>query len=202
MRRTNINIASLVFIMTLAAAAQESRSEIGLQGSGLFTQDATGQDVTRHATDTGGFSVSYRYHINRWLSADATYGYGRNTQEFSKSSVLYREQANLHQVTGGFVASLPARARWKLSPYVLAEGGTLTFDPTGNSYGNVTGAVRQARGVFVYGGGVNYPIAKHLSLRAEYRGLVYRAPDFKLSGLETNTITHTAQPSAGIVFRF
>jgi hypothetical protein len=36
----------------------------------------------------------------------------------------------------------------------------------------------------------------------EYRGLVYSAPDFGLASLNTNTITHTAQPSAGIVFRF
>jgi hypothetical protein len=43
---------------------------------------------------------------------------------------------------------------------------------------------------------------KHVALRAEYRGLVYSAPDFGLTALNTNTVTHTAQPSAGIVFRF
>lgn len=202
MRRATIKIASIVFVLTLAAKAQESRSEIGLQGIGLFTQDASGRDVTRYATKTGGFLVSYRYHFNRWLSADAAYGYGRNTQEFSTSYVLYREQANLHQVTAGLVASLPARAKWKLNPYFLAEGGALVFDPTGHAYGTVGGAVRQTRGVFVYGAGLNYPLTKHVSLRAEYRGLVYKAPNFKLSGLDMDTLTHTAQPSAGIVFRF
>ena len=62
--------------------------------------------------------------------------------------------------------------------------------------------VRQAVGVFSYGGGVDYPVVKHVSLRAEYRGLVYIAPDFGISGLNTDKITHTAQPSAGLVFRF
>jgi hypothetical protein len=47
-----------------------------------------------------------------------------------------------------------------------------------------------------------FPLLKHVALRAEYRGLVYSAPDFGLSALNTNTVTHTAQPSAGLVIRF
>jgi hypothetical protein len=31
---------------------------------------------------------------------------------------------------------------------------------------------------------------------------VYKAPDFNLTGLNTDSWTHIAQPSAGIVFRF
>ena len=66
----------------------------------------------------------------------------------------------------------------------------------------MAGAERQAVGAFVYGGGVDDPVVKYLSLRAEYRGLVYNTPDFGLSRLNTNQLTHTAQPSAGVVFRF
>ena len=97
---------------------------------------------------------------------------------------------------------VPAPARFRISPYVLAEGGALVFDPTGNPFGTVPGAQRQATGVFAYGGGADFPILRHVSLRAEYRGLVYSTPDFGLTALNTNTVTHTAQPSAGIVFRF
>ena len=76
------------------------------------------------------------------------------------------------------------------------------FDPTGNAFGSIAGAEKQATGVFVYGGGADFPIVKHISLRAEYRGLVYNAPDFGLKNVGSNATTHTAQPSAGIVFRF
>ena len=85
---------------------------------------------------------------------------------------------------------------------MLAEGGALVFDPTNNLFGSFPGAQRQATGVFAYGGGADVPLVKHVALRAEYRGLVYSAPDFGLATLNTNTVTHTAQPSAGIVFRF
>lgn len=203
MHRTTIKIASIVFVLTLVAAAQESRSEIAVQGMGVFTQLTTGNSVTRSATETGGVLASYRCHLNHWLSVEAAYGYGRNTQKFSIPYGWFTQQANVNQMTAGFVANLPVAAKWKLSPYFLAEGGALIFNPTGSSYGNASGgSQRQTRGAFAYGGGLNFPIAKRISLRAEYRGLAFSAPNFQLSNLRRGTLTQTAQPSAGIVFRF
>ncbi len=202
MRKMAMMIASAVILIGAIAAAQESRSEISLQGTGLFTKDTTGQGTTQRGTETGGFLVGYRYHFNRWLAGEGVYGYGRNTQEFFAPAGLSRIQSNVHQATGGFVVSLPTPAKFRIHPYVLAEGGALVFDPTGNAFGAVAGAQRQTVGVFAYGGGADYPLFNHVSLRAEYRGLVYSAPDFGLKDLNTNTITHAVQPSAGIVFRF
>jgi len=195
-------MASLAILLGVSAAAQESRSEVSLQGTGFFTKDTTGQGTTERSTNTGGFLVGYRYHFNRWLAAEAVYGYDRNSQHYFGSTGLSRIQANVHQATGGLVFRVPAPARFRISPYVLAEGGALVFDPTGNAFGTVPGAQRQATGVFAYGAGADFPIVKHIALRAEYRGLVYNAPDFGVATLNTNTITHTAQPSAGVVFRF
>lgn len=202
MRKIAVMIAIVVIALGASAAAQESRSEVSIQGTGFFTKDTTGQGTTQQATDAGGFLVGYRYHINRWLAAEGVYGYGRNTQEYFAGGELSRIQANVHQATGGFVFTLPTPARFRIHPYVLAEGGALVFDPTGNAFGSVPGAQKQTVGVFAYGGGADYPIFKHVSLRAEYRGLVYSAPDFGLSALNTNTTTHAVQPSAGLVFRF
>jgi opacity protein-like surface antigen len=160
--------------------------------------------VTAHSgvPRTAVFLVGYRYHFNRWLAAEGVYGYGRNTQQYFAPSGLSRIQADIHQATGGLVVTLPSPARFRISPYVLAEGGALIFNPTGNQLGSVAGAQRQSVGVFVYGGGADFPVVKHVSLRAEYRGLVYNAPDFGLNDLNANRVTHAAQPSAGIVFRF
>jgi opacity protein-like surface antigen len=202
MRRTALIIASVVSLLAVGASAQEARSEISLQGTGFLTKDSTGQGTTQRGTETGGFLIGYRYHFNRWLAAETVYGYERNSQEYFSSAGLSRVQADIHQATGGFVVSLPTSAKWKFSPYLLAEGGALVFDPTGNAFGSVAGAQRQAVAVFSYGGGVDYVLTKHLSLRAEYRGLVYKAPDFGLAGENVDKVTHTVQPSAGLVFRF
>jgi len=149
MRRIAMTIASVAILLGIAAA-QESRSEVSVQGTGLFTKDTTGQGTTQRATETGGFLVGYRYHFNRWLAGEGVYGYGRNTQEFFAPAGLSRVQANVHQATGGLVFSLPAPTRFKVHPYVLAEGGALVFDPTGNTFGSVAGAQKQTVGVFAY----------------------------------------------------
>ena len=73
MRRTAITLAGFIILLTLGAAAQESRSEVSLQGTGFFSQETNGQGISRTTTNTGGFLVGYRYHINRWLAAEANY---------------------------------------------------------------------------------------------------------------------------------
>ena len=202
MRQIAIMLAGVTVLLGVSAVAQESRSEISLQGTGFFTKDSSGQGTTERITNAGGFLVGYRYNFNRWLGAEAVYGYDRNTERYFGTGGLSRVQANIHQATGGFIFHVPTSARFRFSPYLLAEGGALIFDPSGNGFGTVAGAQRQTTGVFAYGGGADFPLMKHVALRAEYRGLVYSAPDFGLTTLNTNAITHTAQPSAGIVFRF
>src|SRR5580700_3423171 len=81
-RRAAMMLASFVMLIALGATAQESRSEVSVQGTGFFTQDSSGQGVSRTTTDTGGFLVGYRYHINRWLAAEANYGFDRDTQRY------------------------------------------------------------------------------------------------------------------------
>jgi opacity protein-like surface antigen len=85
---------------------------------------------------------------------------------------------------------------------LLVGGGALRFVPTGNQFNTLSGAQGETKGAFVYGGGVNYGIYKGLSLRAEYRGLIYNNPDFGFGALATNSVTHTAVPSVGLSFRF
>ena len=181
-----------------AAVAQESRSEISVQGTGFYTKDSTGQAIRQHATDTGGLLVGYRYNLNRWLAAETNYGFVRNTQQYSVPLGFAGIQTDVHQFTGEFVLKVPSPVRFKINPYLLAGGAALLFSPTGNSPLGDT----QAKGAFVYGGGADFPLSRHFSLRGEYRGLVYKSPDFGLSSLNTDAVTHTVQPSAGIVFRF
>jgi len=201
MRRTAILLAGFAVLLSLGAVAQESRSEISLEGTGFFTKDTSGQGISRTTTDTGGFQVGYRYNINRWLAAEGNYGYDRNTEKYFGGFGESRVQANVHAVTGDVVVKLPLRVKG-ISTYALAGGGGLIFDPTGNFGGSVPGASSQGKGAFLYGGGADYAFTLHLSLRAEYRGFVYKNPDFGLAGLRTDSWTHTAQPSAGVVLHF
>jgi opacity protein-like surface antigen len=206
-RMLGLALVGMLGLSASAVKAQDSegswlsRNEVSVQGTGFFTKDSQGNGISQHSTDTGGFLVGYRFHFNSWLAADASYGYDRNTQESFTSGGALNVQANVHQATGAIVVTVPRRV-FRLNPYVLAGAGALVFDPTGNSGGFVAGASSQAKPAFVYGGGVDYSVVRHVSLRIEYRGFVYDRPDFGLAALHSGSTTHTAQPSAGIVFQF
>jgi hypothetical protein len=53
----------------------------------------------------------------------------------------------------------------------------------------------------IYDVGANFDITHYFGVRAEYRGLVYKAPDLKLDNLSLDK-TNLVQPSVGIHFRF
>jgi opacity protein-like surface antigen len=199
MRRGVLTLVCILAALTLSATAQDEapRLEIGLQGNGFFTKSSENRDVRQSVSENGGFMLNVRYGLNRWLSTDVTYGWNRVTNRYSTDQ-FSTIQSNVHQITAGFVVKVPVSK--KVTPYLLAEGGALIFDPTGAS--TVPFAARQGQGTFVYGGGVDYALFRWLALRGEYRGLVYNAPDFDIRGLSANAVTHTAQPSAGIVIRF
>jgi opacity protein-like surface antigen len=122
MRRLFVNIGAVV-MWAVGSVGQESRSEISVQqGTGFFTKDSNGRGSSQRSTETGGFTVGYRYHVNRWLSAEGNYGYDRNTQQYFGSLGESRIQANAHSVTGDLAVNLPLPIG-RVSPYVLAGGG-------------------------------------------------------------------------------
>ena len=73
----------------------------------------------------------------------------------------------------------------------------MVFDPHDSA-----GIDRQTRGAFVYGGGGDYPVVRHVAIRAQYRGIAYKVPDFGINQLKLDKDRHDAVPSAGLVVTF
>lgn len=198
--------ATLLFATTSMAQQQElPRNEVSVQGAGFFTKDSNYNGIRQQTTDSGGLLVSYRNRFSGLFGGDLSYGYTRNTQQSFTPTGSFNVQTNIHQATGALLVSSPARI-FGLSPFALAGAGALTFNPTNNRANNrggfAPGADLQAKATFVYGGGADFDINDNFALRLEYRGLVYKRPDFGLALLNSNAVTHTAQPSAGFVVRF
>jgi opacity protein-like surface antigen len=196
--------ATLLFAAT-SMAQELPPNEVSVQGTGFFTKDSnndsTDNGIRQHTTDSGGLLVSYRNRFSRLFGADLSYGYTRNTQQNLTSAGAFGVQSNIHQATAALVVNAPGRV-FGFRPFALAGAGALTFSPTNNLGGIVPGADTQAKAAFVYGGGGDFDINDRFALRLEYRGLVYKRPDFGLTALNFDATTHTAQPSAGFVIRF
>lgn len=193
--RKLFGLAFIVLVFGIAVSAQEIRHEFTVQGSGFFPKQTTQSGLTNKPTYSGGVMAGYRFNINKWLAAEGNYDYFRNEEKFFVTSGLARIPMNVHGITGVGVVKLPVLQRFR--PFVLAGGGAMVFDPRNN-----VGVNRQTRGAFVYGGGADYPMMKHVAVRAQYRGFVYKVPDFGTSTLKLDKFTHAAVPSAGLVLTF
>jgi opacity protein-like surface antigen len=199
MKRSIVSIAAFFVFATTAMAQVEQPSQISFQGTGIVTKDTTLDSNSQRSTKSGGLLVGYSYQFNRWAGAEGNYGYTRNTQNYFGSIGQSSIQADIHEVTGSFVAHIPVNTA-KVRPYALAGAGALVFDPTDRVA--ITGIERQTKATFVYGGGVNFDLTHNFGVRAEYRGLLYKIPDFTLNTLNLDKITHLAQPSVGFFVRF
>src|SRR5580698_556156 len=128
MIRTKMLVTGLlgtVLLLASSARAQEGefmRHEVAVQGTGFFTKDSQQNGTLEHSTNTGGFLVNYRFHINGWLAAEASYGYDRNTQQDFTPGGNFGIQTNVHQATGALVVNLPVSVH-RMRPYVLAGAG-------------------------------------------------------------------------------
>src|ERR1019366_821449 len=193
-------LAIILVLFGISSWAQEFRHEVTVQGSGFFNKETTDRGITNKPTNSGGVMTGYRFNLKNWLAVEGDYDYFRNDQKFLANSGTTFIPMNVYAATGTAIVKLPsfkAPAVKIVSPFVLAGGGAMFFDPRGGSVNQ-----EQTRGAFVYGGGFDVPMAKHIALRAQYRGFVYKIPDFEMTSLKVDKYTHSAVPSVGLVFTF
>jgi opacity protein-like surface antigen len=168
--------------------------------SSFFQKQTTAGGITNESTNSGGVMAGYRFNLKNWLAVEGGYDYFRNHQTFSANGGTTSIPMNVHAATGVAIVKLPSLKVPSVkivSSFLLAGGGAMFFDPRTGSVGK-----EQTRGAFVYGGGVDVPVSQHFFLRAQYRGFVYKIPDFELASLKLNKYTHSAAPSVGLVFTF
>lgn len=189
-----LGVLGILSCLCTAVWAQGPRHELTVQGSGFFTKESSNNGITNKPTYSGGVLAGYRFNVNRLIAVEADYDYFRNAQKYY-SPAYSGLKTNVNVVTGSAILRLPPVL--SLKPYALAGGGVIVFNPH-----DIDGIDTQARGTFVYGGGIDMPLTKHIALRGEYRGLVYKVPDFERAQFNSDQFTHAAIPSAGLVFSF
>jgi outer membrane immunogenic protein len=185
-------IAILCGSAVVSSAQEEySKQEVSVQALGSFVKSTWDKGVEQSATNSGGVLASYRYFFTKNNGVEINYGFTTNTQNYTGVGV------NTHssEASAAYVFRMPLK---HFTPFVLAGAGGLVFDPNG-----FVGASTQARAAFVYGGGADFNIGPRVFIRAEYRGLVYNSPTFALAELNgADRVTHRAEPSVGIGYRF
>jgi opacity protein-like surface antigen len=195
----------LLFLLTSSpwlghrASAQTLKNlEAGINFFGQFSQSSNGNGVQDSPTDSLGVVASVRQSFHPWLGYEINYGYTRFSEHYSTTP--FGVQNNVHEATAAYLLQAPTIPILGLQPFGAVGVGGLLFLPTtvGGQKNN-----QQWRVPLLYEVGVNYPIfTSHLGLRLQYRGLVYKTPDFNSAQLTTNTRRQTSEPSVGAYFRF
>jgi len=193
-------VATLLVFSGIAMAQVETPSEVNVRFTGIIPKTTTGNGITDDPTRAGGFSAGYTFMFNNWMGVEGTYGWTRNTQNYSGDFGTATVQANMHQYSGAVVLR-PGLHLPRVQPYFLAGPGALRFSPT-DSLANMEGALSQTKAAFIYGGGADFNMTRRIGLRVDYRGFVTKPPDFTLSSLTVGSTTHLAQPSVGVFFKF
>jgi opacity protein-like surface antigen len=191
----------LVLLPVLAAAgfAQESRQDVSLGVTGVFPPYVYGNTVHETGRIGMGGLASYRYMLTPRSAVEGNYQYSQNAYSFLTSFNNTRVHTRMQEISVAYVYNFNFR---KFNPFVEAGVGGFIFAPipTGTL---LLDAKKQTRIGALYGAGIAYEISPSFDIRAEFRGIVAKAPDFDLSNYKTNRWMPTlSNPVIGVAYHF
>ena len=208
MRKAGLAILTLLVWTSLAPAAGAQdfeRIELSLNAAGVFPKTTKSNNGVVINTPTNSLAVlgSVRYHFTRMHSVELSFSHTNNSQVFVVPPNSYRIATAITEYSGAYVFTPFETKKWQ--PFLLGGIGGLRFSP-GNTFIDgfqaALGAVQQTSLAFVYGGGADYHLWRSLNLRLQYRGFLYKAPEFNVQPLFTGARGHLAEPSIGIAVKF
>ena len=208
MLRKWIHTAFLLGCMAVSGLAAQGQTDVAVSVYGAFSGKTDGNGVEQSPSNAAGGIVELRHIRNPLIGYEATYSFNRANQSYSSDPLPgacptsgcggalppVHIPANAHEITADWVASLHVA---NLRPFALAGGGLLLDVPQSGSNTST-----DTKGVFVYGGGLDWGVLPHLGLRFQYRGNLYKAPNLTRLFTSTDRFTHTAEPMIGAYFRF
>jgi len=222
-------ITAALFLLTSIGLAQDGHYDASVSAAAVFTKESDGNGIAQSATAGSNYFGTFRVKFRPKHSLAFNYGRAKDSQVY-QTGFDFHVLTTITEYTGAYIYNPVKKGRFE--PFVLVGGGALSFNPTSAwdflGYYTVTtvtgqkislpnrilvnlGAVKQTEIAFLYGGGVDYrlPRFNRFSLRLQYRGLLYNAPDFKVTTASNSAVSlftgargHMAEPSIGLVFRF
>jgi outer membrane immunogenic protein len=195
--------AALLFVLlpvlAVAGFAQESRQDASLGVTGVFPPYVYGNTVHQYGRDGMGGLASYRYLLTPRSAVEGNYQYSQNAYSYLTSFNNVRVHTRMQEVSAAYVFNFTFK---KFNPFLEGGVGGYIFSPilTGTT---TLDAKRQTEIGGLYGGGIAYEISPSFDVRAEFRGIVVKAPNFDLSLYKTNRWLATiANPVVGVAYHF
>jgi opacity protein-like surface antigen len=168
------------------------------------------EETTQGTTPSPGVLGTFHQQLTHWIGYETSFGYTRLAENYL-SAVGYNGMGG---DTGGATAHSISSDVYELSLAVVAKGpvsshrmqtfldggsGVLLFRPTRQPLREGS----QVRAMVLFGAGIDYRLSDHFGIRAEYRGMFYKNPDFRNPNIvATKLFTVTNEPTISLVYRF
>jgi outer membrane immunogenic protein len=191
-------------MVAAVAHAQESRQDASVSYSGLFTPEVVGNAVHQTAT-VGDLGVlgSYRYQLTPHGAAEANYGYQRYINKFLSNAGPTRAHTQLQEFSAEYVYS--AFSYHNIFPFIEGGIGGYFFGIINDNKTSYQGPLKSSVEIGIpYGGGFAYEISPSFDFRAEYRGIIVKAPDFGApeNFTKTGRYENLFNPVVGVAYHF
>jgi len=189
---------------------QLSRIDLGIVGLGVFNKNSNGvatvngkanTPVNLNPSNTAGALLTLRYTASPWVGLEFNYSYARYTDLFTPfgSQPNGGVQQNASEYTFGYVVH-SKKQYFGLTPFASGGAGTTVFRPTP---GGGLALPEQARATYFASVGVETTVlSPHFGIRAQYRQLFFKAPDFETNYLRIEQHTSSYEPGLGFFLRF
>jgi len=201
-------LASIVLLVAAALGCAHAAAQPDIAASvyGTFGGTTTGNNVVQSPSNAAGVLFEVREIKHPLVGFEGSYAYNRADQKYSNLVVNCPATetacntppafipSNAHEVTGDWIVSVKVA---NLRPFALGGGGLLFNQPSGGQADTMSAT----KGVFVYGGGLDWGLLPHLGLRFQYRGNVYSAPALTTVFTSSGAFVHTGEPVVGIYFK-
>ena len=202
MKKT-VLLGALLMGAAVAGRAQESRQDASISAFEIVAPQVSGNAVQpMRTTLVTGILGSYRYLLTPRSGLEVNYGWAQNSdvyQAFSSNCPICRVHARQQELSAAYVYS---RNYKKYNPFVEGGVGGMIFTPILDTGTTSLDSRQNTRIGGLFGAGVAYEISPSFDIRAEYRGMVVKVPDFGISALTTNRYYVVSTPSIGLAYHF
>jgi len=192
--------AILLTLSTVAGRAQESRQDFSISGSGTLEPYKSSTTDVKVSSKRGlGALFSYRFMLTPRGAVEANYQYTQNNIHYVVPSEDQKVNTRLQEVSAAYVYNFNFH---NFNPFVEGGGGALLWGNIRNIGTQTLDAKSQTTIVGVYGGGIAYEISPSFDIRAEYRGIVSKVPNFGVPIFTTNRYYNINNPVIGVAYHF
>src|SRR5579885_2654519 len=138
-------------------------------------------------------------HAYARSALELNYQYQQDIQKYVTSFNSIRVHTRMQEISGAYVYNFTFR---NFNPFAEAGIGGYIFGPIKDQKTTDLDAKQSTNVGFLYGAGIAYELSPSWDIRAEYRGIVMKAPNFGLEQYRTNRYFNLNNPTIGIAYHF